>query len=33
HLAYEKSDNEGNFAQLEELFAFFDNFYATSHTG
>lgn len=31
HLAYEKSDNEGNFAQLEELFLFFETFSASSH--
>ncbi|MHA6307353.1 MULTISPECIES: MurR/RpiR family transcriptional regulator [Hafnia] len=31
HLAYEKGDQEGNFAQLEELFVFFEAFSASSH--
>lgn len=31
HLAYEKGDNEGNFAKLEELFVFFETFSAASH--
>ncbi|EJT4820510.1 MurR/RpiR family transcriptional regulator [Citrobacter freundii] len=31
HLAYEKGDNEGNFAQLEELFVFFETFSASAH--
>ncbi|EPE1530865.1 MurR/RpiR family transcriptional regulator, partial [Citrobacter freundii] len=31
HLAYEKGDSEGNFAQLEELFVFFETFSASSH--
>lgn len=30
-LAYEKGDQEGNFAQLEELFVFFEAFSASSH--
>ncbi|AMG91620.1 MurR/RpiR family transcriptional regulator [Citrobacter amalonaticus] len=29
HLAYEKGDSEGNFAQLEELFLFFETFSAS----
>jgi len=31
HLAYEKNENEGNFAKLEELFVFFETFSAASH--
>lgn len=31
HLAYEKGDSEGNFAQLEELFVFFETFSASAH--
>lgn len=30
HLAYEKGESEGNFAQLEELFDFFETFSASS---
>ncbi|POT56426.1 MurR/RpiR family transcriptional regulator [Citrobacter amalonaticus] len=31
HLAYEKSESEGNFASLEELFVFFETFSAFSY--